>query len=115
MTKTNTPKANLTNEITAKIPTWIYTKHQEVGAYKPKAKPFTYNYTSTDAILFECYADTTMKDIATALREPFNRVMYRAKVLRDNDLISRKRKFATRTVNAKAITEPTKTSTKRVA
>tara|TARA_X000001382_G_C3069482_1_gene146997 strand:- start:145 stop:480 length:336 start_codon:yes stop_codon:yes gene_type:complete len=111
MTKTNTP---MTNEMNAKIPSWIYTKHQEVGAYKPKAKIFTYNYSCIDAVVVECYKDTTTKDIASALREPINRVKYRIDVMRDNDLVSRKQKFATRTVNAKAITEPT-SSTKKVA
>tara|TARA_R100000773_G_C4199947_1_gene102778 strand:- start:83 stop:427 length:345 start_codon:yes stop_codon:yes gene_type:complete len=106
-------KTPVTNEVEKKLPSHLYAKHQEKGAYKKKANPFTYNYVIMDAVIFEVFKETTMKDISTALKEPMARVQYRVKVLREEGLVARKVKFKTRKVNAKAITKSN--NKKRVA
>ena len=101
---TNTKNTTtMTEELANKIDPSLYTKHVEVGAWLPKAKPFTYNYTAIDAVLYETYKDTTMKDISQALREPFKRVKYRVRILQDHGLLIKKVEYPANRVSAKTI------------
>lgn len=64
-----------------------YSKHT---VHFPKAKPFTYNYTPTDISLMEGYVDHTAQCIADTLREPVNRIRYRASKLIADGVIANK-------------------------
>ena len=64
-----------------------YSKHT---VHFPKAKPFTYNYTPTDISLIEGYVDHTAQFIADTLREPVNRIRYRASKLLADGVITHK-------------------------
>lgn len=64
-----------------------YSKHT---VHFPKAKPFTYNYTPTDISLIEGYVDHTAQFIADTLREPVNRIRYRASKLIADGVIANK-------------------------
>ena len=56
-----------------------YSTHTE---HFHKAEPFTYNYKVIDDAIAECYnKGYTMQQIADALREPFNRIVYRVRLL----------------------------------
>ena len=59
-------------------------------AHFPKAKKYTYNYTPTDISLIEGYVDHTAQFIADTLREPVNRIRYRASKLITDGAITNK-------------------------
>ena len=59
-------------------------------AHFPKAKKYTYNYTPTDISLIEGYVDHTAQFIADTLREPVNRIRYRASKLLADGVITNK-------------------------
>ena len=56
-----------------------YSTHTE---HFHKADAFTYNYKFIDDSITECYnKGFTIQQIADALREPFNRIVYRVRLL----------------------------------
>ena len=56
-----------------------YSTHTE---HYSRADNFTYNYKFIDDSIIECYnKGYTMQQIADALREPFNRIVYRVRLL----------------------------------
>lgn len=55
-----------------------------------KAKPFTYNYVIIDEVIMECWNDMTIAEIAEAMNELPNRVIYRTQVLKKLGVIKAK-------------------------
>ena len=55
-----------------------------------KAKPFTYNYVMIDEVLVECWDEMTIAEVAEALNELPNRVIYRTQVLKKLGVIKSK-------------------------
>jgi hypothetical protein len=55
-----------------------------------KAKPFTYNYVMIDEVLVECWDEMTIAEVAEALNELPNRVIYRTQVLKKLGVIKAK-------------------------
>ena len=55
-----------------------------------KAKPFTYNYVMIDEVLLECWDEMTIAEVAEALNELPNRVIYRTQVLKKLGVIKAK-------------------------
>ena len=49
-----------------------------------RARNYSYNYATIDGILMEVYHDHTIKEIASTLNEPFNRVVYRVQFIQKN-------------------------------
>ena len=49
-----------------------------------KAMPYTYNYAFIDGVLMEMYKEYTIRQTASILNEPFNRVLYRVQFLQKN-------------------------------
>jgi hypothetical protein len=72
----------------------VQTTHPELYAehtyHMNKAKPFTYNYVMIDEVLLECWDEMTIAEVAEALNELPNRVIYRTQVLKKLGVIKAK-------------------------
>jgi len=69
--------------------------YKEYTAHFSKAKKYTYNYKIIDDAIVEAYnKGYTAQQIANALREPRNRIVYRVRVLLQENII--KPKYNTR-------------------
>jgi hypothetical protein len=72
----------------------VQTTHPELYAehtyHMNKAKPFTYNYVIIDEVIMECWNDMTIAEIAEAMNELPNRVIYRTQVLKKLGVIKSK-------------------------
>lgn len=72
----------------------VKTAHPEVYAnhtfHMQRAKNFTYNYSIIDEVIVELWDDMTIEQIAEAMNEYPNRVIYRTQVLRKLGLIKSK-------------------------
>ena len=55
-----------------------------------KAKAYTYNYTVIDKVLIDNYATDTVQSTADMMREPVNRLRYRASKLIADGVIANK-------------------------
>lgn len=55
-----------------------------------KARKFTYNYVMIDEVLLECWHEMTIAEIAEALNELPNRIVYRIQVLKALGMIKGK-------------------------
>ena len=55
-----------------------------------KARKFTYNYVMIDEVLLECWHEMTIAEIAEALNELPNRIVYRIQVLKAMGMIKGK-------------------------
>lgn len=55
-----------------------------------KARKFTYNYVMIDEVLVECWNEMTIAEIAEALNELPNRIVYRIQVLKALGMIKGK-------------------------
>jgi len=65
-----------------------YSTHTE---HYSRADNFTYNYKVIDAASSECYnKGFTIRRIADALREPFNRIAYRISLLQSKGMVDYK-------------------------
>lgn len=82
MTNTNT----YTPAVKAQHPE-LYAKHT---FHMHKAKVFTYNYCAIDEVLTELWDDMTINQIAEALNELPNRIIYRTQVLKALGIIKPK-------------------------
>ena len=72
----------------------VLSDHPELYAehtyHMNKAKPFTYNYVVIDEVLVECWDEMTIAEVAEALNELPNRVIYRTQVLKKLGVIKSK-------------------------
>ena len=55
-----------------------------------RAVPYTYNYTVIDEVILELWDEMTMAEIAFALNEYPNRIVYRVQVLKTLGMIKNK-------------------------
>lgn len=76
-----TKETNTTNNENPAINVVDYSTHTK---HFKKAMPFTYNYAIIDGILMEMYDEYTIKQTASVLNEPFNRIAYRIAFLQKN-------------------------------
>jgi len=64
--------------------------YKEYTFHMNKARKFTYNYVMIDEVLLECWHEMTIAEVAEALNELPNRVVYRIQVLKALGLIKGK-------------------------
>jgi len=79
----------------------VMTKHPELYAehtfHMNKAKAYTYNYVLIDEVLVECWDEMTIAEIAEAMNELPNRIIYRTQVLKKLGMIKSKFKVTGKT------------------
>ena len=75
---------------TPKVPSAHPAWYAEHTFHMNKAKPFTYNYVMIDEVLVECWDEMTIAEVAEALNELPNRVIYRTQVLKKLGVIKAK-------------------------
>lgn len=72
----------------------VQSAHPELYAehtfHMNKARKFTYNYVMIDEVLVECWNEMTIAEIAEALNELPNRIVYRIQVLKALGMIKGK-------------------------
>lgn len=64
--------------------------YKEHTFHMNKARKFTYNYVVIDEVLVECWNEMTIAEIAEALNELPNRIIYRTQVLKALGMIKPK-------------------------
>ena len=72
---------NLNNTVNNENPAMNVVDYSTHTQHFKKAMPYTYNYAFIDGVLMEMYKEYTIKQTASILNEPFNRVVYRVCLL----------------------------------
>ena len=75
---------NLNNTVKNENPAMNVVDYSTHTQHFKKATPYTYNYAFIDGVLMEMYDQYTIRQTASILNEPFNRVVYRVQFLQKN-------------------------------
>ena len=81
---------NSIEHITPKVKSAHPELYAEHTFHMQRAVPYTYNYTVIDEVILELWDEMTMAEIAFALNEYPNRIVYRVQVLKTLGMIKNK-------------------------